>query len=264
VKPRDELAAAAYRGEAPAGVRIVDFHAHLGPWGAFNNPHNGAEGIIEDMERLGIELTCLSAHAAIGPDFKRGNDEVAAACAQFPEKLAGACVVNPGYPGEVEAELERCFATGYFKLIKLHPALHGTDYDHPAYQQVYEFAADRGLAVLGHVFSAHEVASMRRQAERWPGANFVAGHSGAAAYEQAVQTAREVPNFYLETCLSAEPQGHLAYLVKNAGAEKVLFGTDNCFLEPAGMLGKVLWARISSEAKRRVLGLNALALLNLE
>ena len=52
--------------------------------------------------------------------------------------------------------------------------------------------------------------------------------------------------------------------VDGAGADRVLFGTDMPLLDARHQIAKVTTANISHEAKRRVLGLNAIELLGLE
>jgi predicted TIM-barrel fold metal-dependent hydrolase len=44
--------------------------------------------------------------------------------------------------------------------------------------------------------------------------------------------------------------------VRELGAERVLFGSDIPLPEPAAALGRIAYARISEEAKRKILGLN--------
>ncbi len=46
-------------------------------------------------------------------------------------------------------------------------------------------------------------------------------------------------------------------MVHEAGADRVLFGTDLPFLDPRPQLGRVAFAKISDDEKRLILGLNA-------
>jgi predicted TIM-barrel fold metal-dependent hydrolase len=49
--------------------------------------------------------------------------------------------------------------------------------------------------------------------------------------------------------------------IREVGAERVLFGSDIPLLEPAAALGRIAYARISEEAKGKILGLNIRQLL---
>ena len=53
----------------------------------------------------------------------------------------------------------------------------------------------------------------------------------------------------------------LERFVKEVGADKVLFGSDIPFLEPAAEIAKIVYARISESDKKKILGLNMKRLL---
>ena len=48
-----------------------------------------------------------------------------------------------------------------------------------------------------------------------------------------------------------------------AGADRVLFGSDTPLMDPRSQLGKIITANISDEAKRQILGDNARRLLGI-
>jgi len=52
------------------------------------------------------------------------------------------------------------------------------------------------------------------------------------------------------------------FLVAGVTSERVLFGSDACFLAQTAELGRVAYAKISTEDKRNILGLNAAKLFN--
>jgi predicted TIM-barrel fold metal-dependent hydrolase len=56
---------------------------------------------------------------------------------------------------------------------------------------------------------------------------------------------------------SAQPYGNVEYFVANVPTEKILFGSDMPFLNLGQQVGKVLFARISDDAKRKLLSTNA-------
>mgnify|MGYP002031553846 CR=1 FL=1 len=56
----------------------------------------------------------------------------------------------------------------------------------------------------------------------------------------------------------------VAWLIEGAGEDRVLFGSDMPLMDARGMVGRIVTADISEEAKRKVLGLNAIKLLGLE
>ena len=66
------------RGKPFSQWDIIDSHNHLGPWQAFYVRGNGSiERMLHRADLLGIRKLCVTAHAAIGPDQRLGNDLVA-------------------------------------------------------------------------------------------------------------------------------------------------------------------------------------------
>jgi len=57
--------------------------------------------------------------------------------------------------------------------------------------------------------------------------------------------------------------GQIEKVVRELGAERIVFGTDSPLLDPAVQKAKITGADISDEAKERLLGLNMAHLLNI-
>ena len=83
------LAALVRRGKSLAqlGWRIIDAHAHLGPYGGFFIPSPDAASVVSIMDRVGIGATAISPHLAIASDYRLGND----LCAQVVELPGPLC-----------------------------------------------------------------------------------------------------------------------------------------------------------------------------
>ena len=102
-------------------------------------------------------------------------------------------------------------------------------------------------------------------AERHPAARLIIGHSGGE-YDgllEAIPMAARFPNVSLDTASSRLYPGIVEKMVAEAGADKVLYGSDVPFLTPVTQLGKVVYSGISGSDKRKVLGLNAAKLFGL-
>src|SRR5690625_2396821 len=106
----------------PSRRRIVDAHAHAGPYSLFHIPDPDPEDMVTVMDRCGVDLTVISTNRAIQEDSRLGNDETLAAVDAFPDRIRGYGVVNPWQDPEVE--LERIADDPRFVGIKLHPDLH--------------------------------------------------------------------------------------------------------------------------------------------
>ena len=70
-------------------------------------------------------------------------------------------------------------------------------------------------------------------------------------------------NDLLETCSTFRTPGVIEQLVAEAGAERILFGSDAPLMDPRSQLGKIITADIDEDAKRMILGMNAQRILGL-
>lgn len=247
-------------------VLIIDIHDHIGPYLQFNIPGNDAAGMISSMDNLEIDMAFITAHvAAVGPDYKLGNDIVMKAVTEHPERFIAYATLNPYYKDDIPGELKRCFAYKGFKGIKLHPGGHGTIIEDSAYDYVYEFADQNRLPILIHVWGKADVAAINRLCAKYPNAIFIMGHGGAdsKAMEDAAKVISERENAYVDVAISFAPQGNIEWFVEKAGSKKILFGTDMPFYDPRHTFGRVAMACISDEDKRNIFGLNAKRILNI-
>src|SRR5439155_25751232 len=102
-------------------------------------------------------------------------------------------------------------------------------------------------------------------AERYPNVRWVLGHAGIThpGRVMACEVARHRSNVFLEICTSWRNPGSIEQLVDGAGEDRVLFGSDMPLLEPAVHVGRIVTSALSQVAKRKLLGENAIRLLEL-
>ena len=245
----------------PFEVPIIDSHAHLGPYHNFHIPFNSPAGMIETMDALGISTCCTAPHLGIGPDFRAGNDVALKAATDFPGRFIGAICINPNYPDAIPTEIDRFAGSNVMRAIKLHPALHNYPADGEQYKAVYEAAGKRRLPVASHTWAGDRRCAPKMYvplAKEYPETTFILIHSGGeiGPIVEAIDAAKQSENIYLET------SGSLTFrtverIVEALGSERLLFGSDMPFIDPAAQLGKVVYAPISEEAKLDILGRNA-------
>jgi predicted TIM-barrel fold metal-dependent hydrolase len=68
--------------------------------------------------------------------------------------------------------------------------------------------------------------------------------------------AKKYPNCYLQLTYTSVTLGSIEYLVKEVGADRILYGTDAPMRDPRPQLGWLVYANISEEDKRLILGTN--------
>jgi uncharacterized protein len=251
-----------------AGLDVVDAHAHVGPYRNFHIPENGAAGLVKVMDRCGIALACLSAHMALGPDWIAGNRLTAEAVAQFPGRLLGHAAASPHQPERVAGELALCFDQLGLRAVKLHPDLAGYPVDGEGYRPAWDFAAERGSLVLVHTFHGSRYCDppmLGKLAERYPHTPILLVHSGSmtAAFPGAVAVARAHANLYLDVSGSYITGAWIARMVREAGADRVIFSSDIPFIDLRYSLGRVLSAGLNPAEQALVLGGNIRRLLGL-
>lgn len=98
-------------------------------------------------------------------------------------------------------------------------------------------------------------------AENYPRVTFLMGHSGYGEWKTSVRVARDYPNVYLELTAAYAPGGVIEFMVKEAGSEKIVFGTDLPWFDPHYGIGCVVFSHISEEDRHNILHRNAERLL---
>jgi predicted TIM-barrel fold metal-dependent hydrolase len=249
-----------------AGVRVIDAHAHLGPYFNFYIPRPDAATMVLMMDQLGVEKACISSIPACGADVPRGNEMTAAAARAYPDRFIGYASVDPHHPERVRPELERAFDELGLPMIKLHPTIVEYPIPGPAYEPVWRFASERRTIVLSHTWTGTSTCAPKLfapLAQEYPDIAFILGHSGGtpAGYVEAIEIAQVHPNIYLDLCRSEMSAHWVERIVTEVGPDRVLWGTDFPFLDPRYLVGRLACARLSDKVKRQVFGESVARLL---
>ena len=250
-------------------VEIIDVHAHLGPYFNMHVPARDPGRMIRIMDLCGIAKAVLSPNMSWESDLVFANDLMRDAVASHPGRIYGACAVNGNYPELSGDELERCFEDAAVLMIKIHPAVSKCRLDDKRMNGIYEFASRRKLCILAHTWLDNDpfgnMDLFSGVAGDHPDIPWIMGHSGGPyGSRRAVELALQVPNIYLDLTLSMCPARQVEFFVKEVGAERVLFGTDNPFLDPRPQVGRVALADISPRDKVNIFGANARRLIRFE
>lgn len=240
--------------------RIVDVHAHLGPYSLFFIPEPDAATMVAVMDRTGTDVTVLSANRAIQQDAHLGNSQSLAAVDAYPDRIAAYAVINPWQ--EPERELERLAGDERFVGVKVHPSLHRYPVTGARYAPVWEFAESTGCPVLSHSehLSPYDAPVLfQTVAERYPGTSIVLGHAGItpAGVDEAIEAARRYDSLWLEVCGSQMTGPLIRAMVDQVGSGRVLFGSDFPFIDQRMSLGRVVCAPLTESQRQDVLSGNA-------
>ena len=251
-------------GEILKDEYLVDAHAHMGTWFNFHIPEFGTPAsMVHAMDLVGIDVSIVSPHICIGPCYLEGNRDAHQAAQDFPERIIPFVTVNPNYPeAEIIAEIEYWDTHGGIKAFKLHPECHRADACHKHYYPVFEFCQERALPILSHNWTGVPVngkETLYGLAEMFPRVTFVIAHSlsGWPAVDTNCAAAKALPNIMLDTTGSLLTFDAVPEAVRRVGAERIIWGTDNPFIDPRPGLGRMLMARLTDDDKRLIMGLNA-------
>ena len=253
--------------------KVIDIHCHLGIW----QRHGIAADVdqyLKIMNLAGVDISCVN--YIFSSDAPRCNDIVEEWVNNNPDRFVPVAFISPHYPEEVIHELERCFNGMGAKFIKIYPDYYRKSSDDPGYFPMYEFANERGLAVMSHTkfnWDSPDVTVKGRYtalAERFPNVKWIFAHDGGGNFNsagmniEAVDAALSIPNAYLETCMSSLSHNSIEAGVNALGSDRFLYGSDIPLLDPRNQIAKIVTAEISEEDKHKILGLNAAKLFNIE
>ncbi|MEU7900840.1 amidohydrolase family protein [Nonomuraea sp. NPDC049152] len=228
---------------------ILDAHGHVGTWPDFLIPDPTAEGLVSLMDRLGIDAMGISHLLGVGPDAAEGNRLAFEIAERHPGRFGVWQVHNPHHRTPLVTE-------GVWG-VKIHPDVHQCPLDDPRYDPVWEL----GLPVLAHGQTDSPWSDPARfavVAGRHPDVPLLMGHTGLWPYgfARAARLAADHANLYLETCGSKMTGRWIARLAELAGADRVVFGSDSCFLDLRAGYGRVALAPLDEADRALIQGGN--------
>lgn len=267
---------------------LVDIHSHWFPekverkiWGYFDKHywpiayrHPVAER-IEWMRRNGVKRWTTLNYAHRPGMAAWLNEWSAGFAAGLPQAIpCGTFFAEP----EAGEDVRRCIEEYGFRGFKLHLRVSGFDPNDPLLAPAFEQIGQAGLPVVLHTGNAPEGGrftapeNIQKLTTTHPGLKVIVAHMGAWEFEEYLSMAEQRENVYLDTAmvfvdfpvLGDYPEPLFQRLEKIS--HKVLFGTDFPMIPYpiSHAVERLLALPLSTEAKRRILGENALRLYGLE
>jgi predicted TIM-barrel fold metal-dependent hydrolase len=254
---------------------IVDAHVHTGYPNVFFSPEVDARSLLARMDRHAIQYSVnLGSMRNLLAGSAAEMQKAQAEYEQSGNRIFYCGFFDPGRGREDLALLEKAARASGFKGIKIHPSFAKVPADDPRYEPVWRFAAERGLPIVSHSWSASsynpvQVLSTPERFERYvkafPAVTFVLGHSGGRGEgrRQAIRMAREYPSVFMDISGDICDRHFLEQMEREQVEQKVLFGTDYPWFDHRAHLSGVYLARISARAKRLILRDNALGVFRI-
>ncbi len=218
---------------------IIDTHVHIGSMLGFELSE---EDVIDSMERCGISHSIVSSLNAaefdhhLKPVPKKYQhsqieclDDVLRFAKQYPRKISAAVWVKP-YGEKADFSLYNAVDKNrkYIKAIKFHPYHSNEPFDSDKTIPFIELARHCGLPAVIHTGGSDAASCIRvyKMAKRYPDVDFVMVHMGLGTdNSEAIELVSKLPNLYGDT--TWVPVKSTLELIRKAGAEKIVFGSDN-------------------------------------
>jgi len=265
-KWNDRLTQAIREGK-PCPAYVIDAHSHVlhddadTAGGPYVMIQGDAKGQMEVYDKMGVDAVAwMSWTGPYNCDTKVGNDIVASAISQFPERAIGLTSIDPSHQDaqERKKEMRRCHTKRGFWGLKPYVRC-DIHYDAPEYIQWWKFADKHRLYALMHISdNVGGLEAVGNLARQYSQVSFLIAHTGGnfAFAEKVVGLAKKCPNVFAELTLTPVTNGIIEWLCNEIGAKRVLFGTDAPMRDPRPQLGWVVFTRLTEKEKRLILGEN--------
>jgi predicted TIM-barrel fold metal-dependent hydrolase len=263
VPTRDEL----------VSYRIWDSHFH--GFNGSNQPIAQYRANAFYVERMGIERSIsLEIGGTLSDPMTPApfDDEIRAILQAEQHHLSGITPIDPGFPDESCAKMEKWIRNGPCIGIKyVGGNKRGIPCSHPNNDPIIRLAAELDATIYIHTWlkiggtprlpgrdnnpgesTPMEVVAL---AKRFPQVRFICGHSGGD-WELGIRAVREQKNVLLEFAGSDPHSGSVDLAVKELGVDRIVWGGHGPSRSYATEFGKVLDADLSRADRMKIFGGN--------
>lgn len=263
-------------GEWNAGPPfIIDAHVHnvlpgSGSLFGFPTPDDGFQPVdwIAEMDRTGIGQSFLIPLNAVVDQKISAKECVAPLLRYAPGRIRYMTVFHPTMDesqcDRIVAELSEAACVG----LKIHPAFHKLDAEHPLFDKAYRLAENTGKPIVTHSWEisdynpVQELAHpdrFRKHLAAHPQVMLVLGHAGGrpSAFEAVANFCREFPKTMVDVSGDYFDNGLIDCLAVRLGTDRIIFGSDADWIDPRCNLGPIFASRLTDEALLKILYGNA-------
>lgn len=265
-KNEDVLMAAVRRG-LPLPAAVLDMHMHIlheglnGAGGAYRMEQGGPKGTFSLINRLGYKGGgFMSWSGVVSQNTVGGNIATKLALDAAPKGYWGLANFDPTHYSQ--EELAKMIPELYKdkRFIGMKPYhQYGVRFDDPSYDVWWKYGNDNNFYGLLHSSRSDSV-EVETLAKKYPNVRWVLAHAGSS-YRMAdtvIGAIKKYPNIYAEITLTPVPLGVVDYLVKGAGEDRIMYGSDLPMRDPRQQLGWVVFSRLPLDVKKKVLAGNAM------
>lgn len=266
INPKEDSLMKAARQGKPLPTSVIDLHMHilhdgLESAGGHYRMHNGGpSGVFPLVKTLGYEGGGLmSWNGVVSGDAVAGNETTRQALDKAPKGYWGLATFDPTH--YTQEELKKMIEEVYKdkRFIGMKPYLvYGVEYHHPSYDVWWKYGNENKFYALIHN-SRSDLREIETLAPKYPNVRWIIAHAGGSftMADMAIAAMKKYPNIYAEITLTPVHLGIVEYLVKGAGEDRILYGSDLPMRDPRQQLGWVVYSHLSLETKKKILAGNA-------
>ncbi len=250
----------AMTGRLPAGLRILDAHAHLGEGeqGAAYVCSIPLDDSLRMSREIGIGAIVASSLKALYGNVIAGNERMMAFTKRYPGYVYASIFYDPHYHEACIAQVEKYRTDPGFVGIKIHPrdtqcSVASSDYD-----KLYAYCVEHDILVACHTWQtepANDPKDFGPVLQRFPALKLQLCHMGGTyrGCMDSLELANRYPQVLLDINGSLYSQIWLEKLVEQAPFRQFVFGTDQTFNDPRIMVGRVLMSELTDGQKQQLL-----------
>jgi hypothetical protein len=260
---------------------VVDFHTHIFPHKIVErtiamlaeNSHTQPatdgtyEGLCASGERSGVDLSIVLPPVT-KPTQTKSINRYAATHLEGPViSFGGIHPENDNYK-----EILRDIKSMGMKGIKLHPDYQGCYFNDIRYKRIVSYASELGLIVSAHAGrdpkspqDVHNTPQMALEMIREvQPEKFVLAHMGGSSMWDEVEEYLVGENVYFDTgvVIDTISEEQFVRIVKNHGADKILFGTDSPWRDQKHCIDVISAMPLTEDEKEKIFSQNAMKLLD--
>jgi len=226
----------------------IDTHYHYCGWNALEAA-NTRDRVLGELATPGTRALVISSSKAINEDLVAGNQELEALLGSDP-RLFGLIVIDPLQIEASIRQIRQYAGQAKFVGIKTTQDMYGLPLHDAGYQRILEAARPFGLPVLAHKPGMAEAAKL------FPDIIFINAHANWLRSRHLTG----YPNicFDLTTSHADVAESRLDLFIAQAGADRILFGSDSPLISPAWTLGKLASLELTEAQLEAILIGNAL------
>ena len=262
------------RENLKAPCPVLDVHVHpLDNFGMYSvsSAEEDARLLIESAKRSGVEKMCLFSLHTTTPreptmdQCREANDYVLKMRDIAPDVFLPFCYVNPMFPDDSVAEIDRCVGAERMCGVKLWVARRATDF---GLDPIMQRAVELDVPVLQHAWEKTtgnlpgesfpwDVADLAR---RHPKARIIMAHLNGCGL-RGLEAVADCKNIVVDTSGGDPESGMVEAAVNVLGPERVVFGSDAPIRHFAVQMGKTLGTSLPDSVVKDILWNNTAHLL---